>query len=99
MGVPVITCPGETFASRISLSVLSSVGLTETVAQNLPDYVELAAKLAQDLPRLANWRAGLREQMASSSLCDGPRFTDNLMHELQAVWRQWCDPTSSALYP
>ena len=28
MGVPVITCPGETFASRHSLSHLSNVGLT-----------------------------------------------------------------------
>ena len=91
MGVPVITCPGETFASRISLSVLSSVGLTETVAQNLPDYVELAAELANDLPRLANWRAGLREQMASSSLCDGPRIAGDLMNLLRGTWREWCE--------
>ena len=91
MGVPVITCPGETFASRISLSVLSSVGLTETVAQNLPDYVELAAGLAHDLPRLAKWRAELRERMESSPLCDGPRFAGNLMDLLRGVWREWCE--------
>ena len=34
MGVPVITCPGETFASRHSLSHLSSVGMTETIARD-----------------------------------------------------------------
>ena len=88
-----ITCPGETFASRISLSVLSSVGLTETVARDLSDYVELAAGLADDLPRLAKWRAELRERMASSPLCDGPRFARNLMHILRSVWREWCEPS------
>jgi predicted O-linked N-acetylglucosamine transferase (SPINDLY family) len=95
MGVPVITCPGETFASRISLSVLSSVGLTEAVARDLPDYVELAAGLAHDLPRLANWRAELRERMESSPLCDGPRFAGNLMNLLRGVWREWCDSIPS----
>ncbi len=43
MGVPVITCPGETFASRHSFSHLSNVGLTETIAGDLETYVELAA--------------------------------------------------------
>ena len=51
MGVPVVTCPGETFASRHSLSHLSNVGLTETTARDLDEYVELAVSLAGDLPR------------------------------------------------
>jgi predicted O-linked N-acetylglucosamine transferase (SPINDLY family) len=60
MGVPVITCPGETFASRHSLSHLSNVGLTETIARDLEDYVEVAVSLARDLPRLANALAAAR---------------------------------------
>ncbi len=90
MGVPVVTCPGETFASRHSLSHLSNVGLTETVAQNSSDYIERAVRLAEDIPHLAALRAGLRDQMARSPLCDGERFTRNLMVQLRDVWRQWC---------
>jgi predicted O-linked N-acetylglucosamine transferase (SPINDLY family) len=88
MGVPVVTCPGETFAGRHSLSHLSNVGMTETIAQDLEEYVELAVSLANDLPRLATMRAGLREQMAASPLCDGNRFAANLMSILQDVWQQ-----------
>jgi predicted O-linked N-acetylglucosamine transferase (SPINDLY family) len=91
MGVPVVTCPGETFASRHSLSHLSNVGLTETIAGDLEEYVELAATLAGDLRRLAALRAGLRDRMASSPLCDGKRFAENFAEVLRGVWRHWCE--------
>jgi predicted O-linked N-acetylglucosamine transferase (SPINDLY family) len=88
MGVPVVTCPGETFASRHSLSHLSNVGLTETIARDLDEYVERVVSLAGDLPRLALLRAGLRQRMAASPLCDGKRFAANLTSILHGVWEQ-----------
>jgi len=88
MGVPVVTCPGETFAGRHSLSHLSNVGLTETIARDLDEYVEMAVALAGDLPRLAVLRAGLRERMAASPLCEGRRFATNLASMLHDVWEQ-----------
>jgi len=90
MGVPVVTCPGETFASRHSLSHLSTVGLTETVAGDSREYADLAVRLAGDLSHLASLRAGLRDQMAGSPLCDGVRFARDLLSLLRDVWRQWC---------
>ena len=86
MGVPVVTWPGETFASRHSLSHLSNVGLTETIARDLDEYVELAIAMAGDLARLAALRSGLRERMAASPLCDGKRFAGHLMSLLRDVW-------------
>jgi predicted O-linked N-acetylglucosamine transferase (SPINDLY family) len=91
MGVPVVTLPGETFAGRHSLSHLSNVGLTETIAGSLDEYVELAVRLAEDLPRLAALRAGLRRRVAQSPLCDGKRFADNLLEILRRIWREWQD--------
>jgi predicted O-linked N-acetylglucosamine transferase (SPINDLY family) len=90
MGVPVVTWPGAIFASRHSLSHLSNVGLTETVTADRRDYVERAVRMAGDLAHLAALRAGLREQMGGSPLCDAPRFAGNLMAVLRDVWRQWC---------
>jgi predicted O-linked N-acetylglucosamine transferase (SPINDLY family) len=91
MGVPVVTCPGETFASRHGLSHLANVGLTDTIARDLDEYVALAVGLAGDLPRLATLRAGLRERMACSPLCDGKRFAEHFAEVLGGAWRQWCE--------
>jgi len=85
MGVPVVTCPMETFASRHSLSHLSNVGLTETISGDLVEHVERAVSLAGDVPRLAALRGGLRERMAASPLCDGKRFAANLASILRAL--------------
>ena len=41
-GVPVVTCMGQTFASRVAASVLAAVGLSELVTDNLADYEALA---------------------------------------------------------
>jgi predicted O-linked N-acetylglucosamine transferase (SPINDLY family) len=90
MGVPVVTCPGATFASRHSLGHLSNVGLTPWIARDRRDYVERAVALAADLTGLAALRGRLRGQMAASPLCDGPRLARNLMTLLRGAWRQWC---------
>jgi len=88
MGVPVITCPGETLTSRQSSSCIANAGLRETIAGDLDEYVKLAVCLASDLPRLAGIRGQLREQMAASPLCDGKRFATNLLSILYDVWEQ-----------
>ncbi len=77
MGVPVVTCPGETFASRHSLSYLSVIGLHETICQSLSEYENCAVAMTGDLPRLAELRLGLRRQVAASPLCDGQRFAQS----------------------
>jgi predicted O-linked N-acetylglucosamine transferase (SPINDLY family) len=88
MGVPVVTCPGETFAGRHALTHLSNVGLTETIARDFDEYVELAVSLAENLQHLASLRAGLRERMAASALCDGNRFAGQLIEIVQTAWEQ-----------
>jgi predicted O-linked N-acetylglucosamine transferase (SPINDLY family) len=90
MGLPVVTWPGATFASRHSLSILSAIGLAETVAHSRAAYVDLAVGLAEDRARLAHLRAALRGQMAASPLCDGKQFAENLMALLREAWHAGC---------
>lgn len=90
MGVPVITLPGETFASRHSLSHLTSVGATELVAGDRQAYVEKAAALAGDQSRLANYKSGLREKMRQSPLCEAEKFSADFTAVLRRLWNEFC---------
>ncbi len=89
MGVPVITCPGETFAGRHALGHIANAGLAGTIARDFEDYADLAVTWAKDPARLAALRSGLRAQVAASPLCDGPRFAGHLMRGLREIWEEW----------
>jgi predicted O-linked N-acetylglucosamine transferase (SPINDLY family) len=89
LGVPVITLPGETIASRQSASMLMNLGLPELMAEDGAQYVNKAAQLARDLPRLAGLRAGLRQRFAASPLMDYAGFARELETAYRDMWRSW----------
>ncbi len=90
MGVPTVTMPGETFASRHSASHMSNVGLPDWVAEGVDAYVARALASVANFDALARLRAGLRAQMRASPLCDAPRFGRSLGGALRHAWRDWC---------
>jgi protein O-GlcNAc transferase len=91
MGVPVITWRGDRFVGRVSESILTTAGLSEFVATSAKDYVDKAVSLAADLPRLAALRAGLRDRVVQSPLCDAAGFTRGLEDAYRTMWTRWCD--------
>ena len=90
MGVPTVTMPGETFASRHSVSHLSNAGLGDWVAADIAGYADLAVAKVSDIDALATLRSGLRARVKASPLCDAPRFGRNLGAVLRYAWRDWC---------
>jgi len=96
MGVPVVTLAGDRFISRMGVSMLASLGLTELAADTPEDYVAIAARLAGDPDRLAALRAGLRERMANSPLTDARGFTLNLEKAYREMWATWCSQSQDA---
>lgn len=70
MGVPVVTWPQERVVSRQTYAFLSAIGLKELVVDSAENYVAIAARLAGDLPQLAELRCTLRDRMRSSPLMD-----------------------------
>ena len=90
MGVPVVALRGRHHAGRMTASVLSAVGLPELIAETAEDYCRIVVELAADEGKRADLRAGLRERMLASPLCDGPGFTRGLEAAYRAMWQSWC---------
>ncbi len=76
-GLPVLTFPGESFASRVSASLLLALGLPELVQPDLENYESMAIFLALNPERLDGLRQKLEKNKSSQPLFDTPRFTLN----------------------
>ena len=87
-GLPVLTCPGEAFASRVAASLLHAIGLPELVAPTLDAYEALALTLAQDPGRLAALKAKLARQIDTAPLFDTARFCRYLEAAYEAMLRR-----------
>ncbi|GEM_PF-754616 len=90
MGVPVVTLAGKTHASRVGVSLLTNVGLSDLIARDDRDYIEKARSLAGDTGKLRSLRRGLRDMVALSPLADAKRFTAELEKEFRRMWIDWC---------
>lgn len=91
MGVPVVTLAGDRHVGRIGASVMQAIGLMDLVARTPDDYISIASRLAGNLDELEQLRAGLRERMRRSRLCDGRQFTKNLETAYRDIWQKWCE--------
>lgn len=74
LGVPVICFDGDRWASRQGVSLLRAAGLEEFAAGDLRGYVEKAVELAGDPGDLGELRAGMRERLLESAVCDTAGF-------------------------
>jgi protein O-GlcNAc transferase len=90
MGVPVLSMRGQRFISHQGETILHNVGLPEWIAADADDYVAKAAAFASDTQALAVLRAGLRERLLASPLCDAPRFARNFEEAMRGMWQKWC---------
>ena len=77
-GVPLITCLGSGFASRVAASLLKAVGLDELITHSLHDYEALALGLANDPARLRAIREQLALNRTTHPLFDTARFTRHI---------------------
>ena len=90
LGVPVVTKAGAMGFARSATSILGNVGLTELVAESEEQYLEIAAALATDRPRLRALQRGLRDRMRASPLLDASGFMRDLEQAYREVWRRAC---------
>ena len=78
MGLPVLTCIGNSFASRVAASLLHAVNLPELITTNQEEYETLAIELATDPEKLKIIKDKLASNLSTAPLYDTKLFTKNL---------------------
>ncbi len=90
MGVPCLTLTGRCHAHNVGASLVSALNLQhDWVAGSIDEYVSKAQELSSDVEALVELRAGLRERMQRSVLCDATRFVDQLESTYRDLWNKW----------
>jgi predicted O-linked N-acetylglucosamine transferase (SPINDLY family) len=87
-GLPVVTHPGQAFASRVAGSLLNAVGLPELMAPSLADYEVLALKLAREPALLVEMRQKLARNIKTHPLFDTKRFTRHMEAAYRTMWER-----------
>jgi protein O-GlcNAc transferase len=87
-GVPVLTCAGATFASRVAGSLLGSVGLHELVTTSLAEYEALALRLAREAELLSAVRGRLARNRSICPLFDTDRFRRHIEAAYTTMWER-----------
>ena len=95
VGLPLLTCSGETLASRVAASQLRAMGVPELVTDDLAAYERRAIELARKPGELDRLRKTLETNRASSLLFDMERYTRGFEDALMAAWNDY-ERTSAA---
>jgi protein O-GlcNAc transferase len=88
VGLPIVTCPGPTFSSRVAASLLKAAGLTETITDSLEAYEALALRLARDPGLLVAIKAKLAANRNTCALFDTIRMTRHLESAYRTMWQR-----------
>jgi predicted O-linked N-acetylglucosamine transferase (SPINDLY family) len=85
MGLPLLTCSGRSYISRMAGSLLTHIGLPDLVTSSLAEYERMAVLLGNTPARVASYRRYLTEQGRQSALFDAPRFVRGLETEFERL--------------
>ena len=88
VGLPVLTCVGETYVSRMGGSLLTTLGLPDLVTDTLEAYEREAIALARDPERIRALRERLANARATSTLFDMPAFAVSLENAYARMARE-----------
>lgn len=84
-GMPLITLAGKSFSSRVSSSLLESIGLEELICSSAQEYFDKAIDLGKDPRKLALLKQKLIKNKFSYPLFDSHLFTKNFEFQIKKI--------------
>jgi predicted O-linked N-acetylglucosamine transferase (SPINDLY family) len=87
-GLPVLTCMGESFASRVAASLLYAIGLPELVTETQADYEALAIELATDTIKLKGIKEKLERNRLTTPLFNTALFAKHIEEAYTLIYER-----------
>lgn len=88
-GIPVVTLPGETLASRITASQLTTLGYTKTISQNVDEYIQIAIQLGLNRTLLETTRKIILKLKMESKLFNCKSYAEDLETVYENMWSNY----------
>ena len=86
VGLPLLTLKGQSFASRVSTSLLKELEMEELITNNYEEYTIRAIELAKDKELINNIKVKLQKNVKSKTLFKAETFTKYLEISYQKVY-------------
>jgi predicted O-linked N-acetylglucosamine transferase (SPINDLY family) len=88
-GLPVLTCLGEAFASRVAATLLRAVDLPELITTSEAEYEALAVEIALNSERCHAIRERLRQNLPTAPLFNTRSYTNHLEAAYGAMYERY----------
>lgn len=88
VGLPIVTCLGETFSARVAASILKAANLENLVSKNLAEYEIKAHYFAQHPDELMRIRSQLNHTISQSALFNAAGFAQSLESLFISAWNK-----------
>lgn len=85
MNTPLVTIEGDTYVSRVGVSLLRNLGYHELIGKGINEYIEIAVKLAGDKERMKMYHTSIRERMEKTDLLNGETFVKHLEEKYSKI--------------
>lgn len=89
MGIPVVTLRWPTVPGRLSASILTTLGLTDWIAESPDRYIAIATEKARNLDVLGTLRHALRSRCNASIIGDTIAYARAVESQYRRLWCEW----------
>ncbi|NCQ40911.1 MAG: hypothetical protein GW795_03220, partial [Cyanobacteria bacterium] len=90
-GVPILTCTGDRFISRVCTSMLAVQGLTALITKDLEEYQQKAIYYGTHPEQIKSLKQEIQAANRNKPLFNTPQFADELTRAYQLVWERYCE--------
>jgi predicted O-linked N-acetylglucosamine transferase (SPINDLY family) len=90
MSVPVVAKLGNALPKRAAGGILTSVGLSDWVAESTEGYIDIAVGWAGRINELAQLRQELPQRLAASAAGNPELYTDAVGKAYRTMWQTYC---------